>query len=60
MKNLTSTKGISKRKNGTFEAYVTVKQTGKRSNARMKVYVGTFPTEKEASSARVDYIKSLV
>lgn len=55
-----STKGVSIRKNGKFEAYVSVKQAGKRSNAKLKVYVGVYPTEDEAHDARVKFIKTLL
>ena len=51
MNNRTN-KGVSQRKNGKFEAYVTVKQNGIRSNNTMKLYVGVYNTAEEAAKAK--------
>lgn len=53
---LKNTKGISKRKNGKYEAYLEVRNTGKRSNTRFKAHIGTYNTKEEAEKARLEYI----
>ena len=60
LKAYNNTKGVSQRKNGKFEAYVVVKQAGKRSKATFKAHIGTYNTELEASKARIEYIKNLI
>lgn len=60
LKEYNNTKGISRRKNGKFEAYVTVRQSGQRSKASFKAHIGTYSTELEAKSARIEYIKNLI
>lgn len=59
MKLNINTRGISKRKNGNFEAYLEVKNTGKRSNTRFKAHIGTYKTKEEAEKARLEYILKL-
>lgn len=60
LKAYNNTKGVSQRKNGKFEAYVVVKQAGKRSKASFKAHIGTYDTYTEAAIARVNYIKNLI
>lgn len=60
IKSYHNTKGVSKRKNGMWEAYLNVKQSGKRSAAKLKIYIGVFPSEIEAQVARVKFIKNLL
>lgn len=62
MRNRLENKGVytRERKNGmSFEAYVSIKNNGKRSNKTFKAHVGTYPTMEEAVKARIQFINSL-
>lgn len=56
-------KGVHARqnKNGiSYEAYLTVSNTGKRSKRSFKAHIGTFKTLEEAITARKQFIRDLI
>lgn len=56
-------KGISVRNNKkgvSYEAYVMIKNSGKRSKTRFKAHVGTYKTIEEAITARKQFIRDLI
>lgn len=62
MENNNKIKGVSARMNKkgvSYEAYVTVKNSGKRSTRTFKAHVGTFPTMEAAMEARAQFICNL-
>lgn len=55
-------RGIYTRENKkglAFEAYVSIKNSGKRSSKTFKAHVGTYPTLDEAIKARIQFINRL-
>lgn len=60
LKTYNSTKGVSKTKDGKFEAYFIVKSAKGKSKARFKAYVGRYNTEIEAHKARIEFVKNLL
>lgn len=59
LKSYNNTKGVHQRKNGKFEAYVVVKHASGKSKTSFKAHIGTYKTETEAKSARINFINSL-
>lgn len=60
LKTYSSTKGVSKTKDGKFEAYFMVKNAKGRSKAKFKAYIGRFNNEVEAHKARIEFVKNLL